>query len=99
MRADSLADLVNEFSDDEETNGMFEEFGQEKKKKDTEDNAKNDDMLLGGLLKRPNYAEMYQNQPQPGQQPAQHGQAKEVIVEEEDFSDAQEEMSDSDLDL
>lgn len=98
MRLDSLADLVNEFSDDEEMNEMFEEFGQEKKKKDADDNNKNDDMLLGGLLKRPNYAEMHQNQVQPGQQPAQ-GQAKEAIIEEEDFSDAQEEMSDSDLEI
>lgn len=83
---------------------MFEELGVDKKKKVTDDDKRNDSDLLGGLLRRPNYAEMGQsgygqNAPAGTAAPGgpQVNQNKEVIQEEEDFSDAQEEMEESDI--
>lgn len=97
---------MNEFSENEEMDEMFEEMGYDKKKRTAEDDRRNDSDLLGSLLKRPNYADIGQSGlGQTGQGANGQGAGglanpnKEFIQEEEDFSDAQEEMEDSDFSL
>lgn len=83
---------------------MFEEIGGSKKNKGADDDKKGDADIMRQLISRPNYAEeasrAFNTQGQSssaGNAGSQANQNKEMLlIDEEDFSDAQEEMDDED---